>query len=408
MTQELNTDLVRFKFPALASGYTFFDNAGGSQTLGTVADRIRDYLLNTNVQLGASYRISQESGERVDVATRAMTQYINAPSSDEVIMGPSTTALLKILSISLARTWSEGDEIIVTNTDHEANVSPWTALQDQGFTVKIWKANPDTLRLELDDLRALLNGRTRLVAVTHASNILGTINPIKEITRVVHEHGAQICVDGVAYAPHRAIDVQEWDVDYYVFSFYKVYGPHYAMLYARKELFDRLPSHNHYFINEGPYKFQPGNVNFELAHGMGAVPEYLAMLATRHGYPTTDLRTGIVNGFKLIADHEEKLAKHFLDFLNSKSNVRIIGETTHDQSVRVPTISFVVDDKQSESFCLACDPHEIGIRFGDFYAVKLIQDADLERFGGVTRVSMVHYNTIDEVDRLIKILDPLI
>jgi selenocysteine lyase/cysteine desulfurase len=218
-------DFVRQQFPSLAGDWTFFDNAGGSQTLKQVVDRISEYLLTSDVQLGASYAISQLAGDRVAKAAQAMATLINAKSPSEVVMGSSTTLMLRILSLCLSQTWTPGDEVIVTNCDHEANIGPWVDLKKQGIQIKVWRLNPDTLTLHLEDLEQLLSDRTRLVALTHASNLLGTINPIKEIAKVVHAQGAMICVDGVAYAPHRLVDVQDLDVDFYVFSFYKVYGP---------------------------------------------------------------------------------------------------------------------------------------------------------------------------------------
>jgi selenocysteine lyase/cysteine desulfurase len=257
-----------------------------------------------------------------------------------------------------------------------------------------------------------MTDRTRLVAVTHVSNILGRINPIKEIARVVHDRGAMICVDGVAYAPHRCIDVQELDVDFYALSFYKVYGPHYAMLYGKSEHLLAMPGFNHFFIadTDVPYKFQPGNVNFELCYGMLGLWDYLGGFARAHGHsdPGDDRCGQLRLMFDRIASHEEKLADKLLGYLGSKSGVRIIGPATSDSTKRVPTISFVVEGKQSDSITAAVDTHKIGIRYGDFYARRLIEDLGLQPQNGVVRVSMVHYNTLDEVDRLISVLDRLL
>jgi selenocysteine lyase/cysteine desulfurase len=217
----MNLKFVRTQFPALKQDFIYMDNAGGSQTLKNVAERISGYLLQHNVQLGASYKVSQQAGKKLDYATQQVSEYINASRKEEVVIGPSSSMLLRILSLCISKQWQKGDEVIVTNTDHEANVSPWTALQEKGIKVKTWKANPESLELELSDLKKLLNNKTKLVAVTHASNILGSINPIQEIANEVHKAGALICVDGVAYAPHRKVDVQKLDVDFYVFSWYK-------------------------------------------------------------------------------------------------------------------------------------------------------------------------------------------
>ncbi|MEH1902655.1 MAG: cysteine desulfurase-like protein [Nostoc sp.] len=407
----LNLDKVRQYFPALAGEWTFFDNAGGSQTLKKVVDRISEYLLSSDVQLGASYAVSQLAGERLALATRGMATFINANSFKEVVMGPSTTMMLKVLSICLGQTFTPGDEIIVTNCDHESNIGAWVALEKQGMKVKVWQIRPDTLELHLADLEPLMSQRTKLVALTHASNVLGTINPIKEIAAFVHDRNAMICVDGVAYAPHRLVDVQDLDVDFYTLSFYKVYGPHHALLYGKEEHLLKLPGLNHYFIEQTdiPYKFQLGNVNFELSYGMLGLCDYLSELAQLHyGNQTApDLRNQMVQAFDLISIHEEKISDRLLNYLNSKSNVRVIGQSKADRQFRVPTICFVVDEINSSTIPVKIDQHYIGIRYGDFYAKRLIEYLGLASQGGIVRVSMVHYNTLEEVNSLIEAFDQI-
>lgn len=411
MTDSIALDLefVRRQFPALAGDWTFFDNAGGSQTLQRVVDRIGEFLLTSDVQLGASYAVSQLAGERLAKATQAMATLINAADPSEVVMGASTTLLLRILSLCLAKTLEPGDQIIVTNCDHEANIGAWMDLASQGIEINVWRLNPETLELDLADLERLMTPKTRLVAVTHASNVLGTINPIRAIADLVHAHGALICVDGVAYAPHRLVDVQALDVDFYVFSFYKVYGPHHALLYGKREHLLSLPGINHYFIDSTtiPYKFQPGNVNYELSYGMLGLCEYLSELAQRHYGDRTapDLRQQMEQAFELISLHEEALSDRLLSYLTSKPTVRVIGLPNADRRQRVPTLSFVVSEIDSATIPPRIDPYQIGIRYGDFYAKRLIHDLGLQQQNGVVRVSMVHYNTLEEVDRLISHLD---
>ncbi|MEH2326236.1 MAG: cysteine desulfurase-like protein [Nostoc sp.] len=402
----LNLDKVRQYFPALAGEWTFFDNAGGSQTLKKVVDRISEFLLSSNVQLGASYAVSELAGERLASATRGMATLINANSYKEVVMGPSTTMMLKVLSICLGQTFTPGDEIIVTNCDHESNIGAWMALEKQGMKVKVWQIRPDTLELHLADLEPLMSQRTKLVALTHASNVLGTINPIKEIAAFVHDRNAMICVDGVAYAPHRLVDVQDLDVDFYTLSCYKVYGPHHALLYGKEEHLLRLPGLNHYFIEQTdiPYKFQLGNVNFELSYGMLGLCDYLSELAQLHYGDQTapDLRNQMVQAFDLISIHEEQISDRLLNYLNSKSNVRVIGQSKANRKFRVPTISFVVDGMNSSTIPKKIDQDNIAIRYGDFYAKRLIEYLGLASQSGIIRVSMVHYNTIEEVNSLIE------
>jgi len=390
----MDLDHVRAAFPALASGFGFLDNAGGSQTLAVVADRIRDYLLSTNVQLGASYAVSEAAGERVRAAVRATGAFVGTDDPREVVIGSSTTQLLHNLALAMEPDLSPGDEIVVTTADHHANIGPWQRLARRGVVIRTWNVDPDSLRLEEGDLLPLLNARTRLVTFAHVSNLTGSIQDVAAITRIVHAHGARVCVDGVAYAPHRAIDVRAWDVDYYVFSFYKVYGPHLAVLYGKHDLLDALDTINHDFLaGQLPYKLQPGNLNFELTYGVTGIYDYLDTLG------------GKTRAFDSIAAHEERLAAPLLGFLGARRGVRVHGEPTADRSRRVPTISFSVDGRAPEAIVSVVDRFGIGIRHGDFYAKGLVRALGLEQRGGVVRVSMVHYNTAAEIERVIAALD---
>ena len=405
----LNLAAVRAEFPALATDAVFLDNAGGSQVLKRVADRIHDYLLTTSVQLGASYAQSQAASERVLSARHAVAELINAAHDDEVVMGPATTALMFMLTAALLPGIKPGDEIIVTNSDHEANIGGWMRLQQAGAVIKVWEVNRDTLELELADLDRLLNPHTKWLAMTHASNVLGTVNPVAEAAKRVHAVGGKLCVDGVAYAPHRLVDVQASGADIYVFSFYKVFGPHYAVLWGRRDLLLSLPGLNHHFIGAEvlPYKLQPGNVNFELSYGCAGIADYLVEIGSQLGAGGSR-RQRMQAAFDAFAKHEDSLAEKLLAFLRGKKNVRIIG---HDRVVngdRMPTISFVVAGKHSEAIVRHVDKFNIGIRFGDFYAKRLIEALGLQAQGGVVRVSMAHYNTAEEIDRLIAHLDEVI
>ncbi|MBA1257206.1 MAG: cysteine desulfurase-like protein [Pseudomonas sp. PGPPP4] len=404
----LDIAYVRKQFPGLAGDYAFMDNAGGSMVLQGVADRVADYLLNSSVQLGASYAPSVAAGERVMQARRSVMQLINAAHPDEVIMGGSTTHLLQILCRAIAPSIAPGDEIIVTNCDHEANIGPWVRLcADRGATLRVWEVDPDSLELELDDLQALLGDKTRYVAVTHASNILGSINPVAEIARRVHAVGAQLCVDAVAYAPHRLVDVQASGADFYVYSFYKTFGPHFAVLWGRRDLLLDFPSLNHFFIGQEvvPYKLQPGNVNYELSFGCIGISDYLLDIANQLGIQGSE-RERMQAAFDAFEIQEDALAERLLGFLRQRPGVRIIGKTS--VQARVPTISFVVEGVRSEAVVLKVDEQRIGIRFGDFYARRLIEALGLAPQGGVVRVSLAHYNTLEEIDRLIAALDQAI
>jgi cysteine desulfurase family protein (TIGR01976 family) len=405
-------DLVfaRSQFPALAdddSGWVWLDNAGGSQVLLTVVDRIGEYLTTSSVQIGASYAASALAAERLLTAQVRFAEFINASRPEEIVFGPSSSVMVQTLARALAPGLRRGDEVVVSRIDHEANISPWLSLQAQGVIVKFWELNRGTMTLEASDLEPLLSPRTRLVAFTQTTNIFGALIPVTDITAMVHRHGAKVCVDGVAYAPHRQIDVRAWDVDYYIFSLYKVFGPHHAVLYGKFDSLLALAGLSHEFVPQDriPGKLQPGNPNYELSYGAGAIPDYLVELGSRAGdTPAASRRQAMATAFEAIAEHEELLAERVLAFLRSRPDVRIVGPDVSSRGVRVPTISFVVPGRSSPSIVRAVDQHKVGIRFGDFYSRRLIEHLDLTGGEGVVRASFAHYNSLADADRLIEAL----
>ncbi len=407
----LNLDFARAQFPALASGFAYLDNAGGSQILGRVVDRIRDYLLTTNVQHGASYALSQQASARLAEAQAQTAALLNAARPEEIVMGPTTTVLLQWLARAMSSQLAPGDDVIVSRADHESNIGPWVGLEAHGVVVKTWELRPGAYVLDLDDLRSLMTRRTKLVAVTHTSNIFGAIQPVADIARVVHAGGAKLCIDGVAFAPHRGVDVTALDVDYYALSFYKVFGPHHAVLYGKYEHLLELDTLYHYFVpkDKVPYKLQPGNPNYELSYGCIGIGDYLEELGRRSGVAQdASAQAAVAGAWGAIAAHESALAARLLDFLNSHPRVRVLGPATSDGTVRVPTISFVVDGIDARAIVRHTDTRDLGIRHGDFHSRRLVEWLGLGGPSGVVRVSMVHYNSAEEVDRLIAALDAVI
>ncbi len=410
---ELDTDWVRRQFPALESGWAFFDNAGGTLPAVNVIDRVSEYMRRWPVQLGASYAVSQEASAGLERATRAVASLMDRGDgsnidSAQIIWGASTSELLQRLARAMSPRLVAGDEIIVTDIDHEANNSPWRRLANLGVGVREWRLNRATLRLEPDDLAALLNSRTRLVCVTQTSNVLGTILPLGEVTRMVHGSGARICVDAVAYAPHRLLDLIAWDVDYYTFSLYKVFGPHIAVMYGKADALAGLCNINHQFFADGdmPWSLMPGAYPYELGYGALGVTEYLEALAAHHGGAAD--RAPLDVAFSLIEDHETRLLAPLLEFLRERRGVTIFGEPQTDARVRLPTASFTVDGVLSSTIPPRLDPHRIAIRWGDFYAPRLIDALGLGERDGVVRVSLAHYNEASEVERLITTLNEIL
>ncbi len=399
----LDLDFVRAQFPALDTPWALFDNAGGSVPCRQVLERLTDYMAHRQVQLGASYAQSARAMEEVEAGRAAVARLLNADPG-EVVLGASSTALAQLLARALRPLWREGDEVVVTNLDHETNVGPWRALEATGITVREWRFRPETGTLAAEDLEPLLTERTRLVAFTHCSNLAGTFHDVPVLARRIREAGALSCVDGVAYAPHRRVDVDALGVDFYLCSLYKVYGPHQSALFGRRELLERARGQNHFFFEESnvPGKLEPGGVNHELAASLAGVTEYLDAVDRHHfGDDDADPAARLERTFALFARHEERLAAPLLDFLTGRDDVQILGHIGPERARRAPTVSFVVDGIDSSTIPPRLDAREVAVRFGHFYAYRAVRDLGWMERGGVVRASLVHYNSADEVERLV-------
>lgn len=422
---------ARSKFPSLKTGYLFADNAGGSQCLKEVVDRVSDYLLNTNVQLGADYSVSQVSTRRVlSEAPQATATLINAASPDEIVFGSSSTMSTENLARSLEHDIQAGEEIIVTS-EHECNVGPWVrCAKRREATIAHWlprttsARNPYAVTTHISDLVDLINSKTRLVAITACSNILGEFIPVKKVIEAIRKRGKeqgvrkiQVCVDCVAYAPHRRIDVQDWDVDFVVFSYYKVYGPHLSAMYVRKAAHGSLTTLAHYFLDPEAakaYKLQPGGPGYELCYASTGVLSYFFSLDGSSNAKGDSEKLNAT--FDRIAAHEQILVQPLIAFLLSKKDqgVRIVGSESSDKAVRAPTISFVVRPEgkapvSSKAIVTKFDAlGDIGVRYGHFYAHRLLTNLGLNPEDGVVRISLVHYNTSAEVQKLITTLESIL
>ena len=279
---------IRSRFPALAGETVFLENAGGSQVPQSVVDRMRDYMLGSYVQLGASYPLSVRASATVDEA-RSFVKTLFGGGDGAVVLGPSTSALLQMLSDCYARVLEPGREVVVARSGHEANVGPWVRLERVGVKVRWWEVDPDSYDSPIDALEGLLTDRTALVAFPHVSNLLGGIADVAAITKLAHSAGARVVVDGVAYAPHRAMDVEAWGADWYGFSTYKVYGPHMAALWGRREAMAGLEGPNHFFVapDDVPYKLELGGVSHEGCAGLLGVRDYPGIPGCRRSTRST-------------------------------------------------------------------------------------------------------------------------
>ena len=406
---KLDIDYVREQFPAfedpLSSKWSFFENAGGSYVPSNVIERLNHFMTSTKVQPYAEFDTSAIAGDNMDKATNSFAEMINA-GNDEIIIGGSTTMNMYVLSNAIKSLLKPGDEVIVTNQDHEANVGAWRRLADHGMVIKEWQINSDTAELEIDDLKELLSEKTKIVAVTHCSNIVGSINDLKSIAKLVHQYDAYIVGDGVSYAPHGFPDVKDLDVDFYAFSLYKTYGPHLGLLYGKKEILNQLPNQNHEFLEgDVPYTLNPGGPNHEELSCLVGVYEYFINLFEHH-FPgeNPSIREKITKVNELIADHEKEIANPLLDYLSSRSDIRLIGRNKISNKDRAPTIAFTMNNKSSKDLSSELVKHGIATRNDNFYAWRCLMALGIDVDDGVVRTSMVHYNSHEDVEKLINAL----
>ena len=385
------------------------ENAGGSLVPHTVVNRIAAYMRECQVQPGNNAAIARDAEARIAAGHHAVASMINAEPS-EIIIGPSTTRNAMTLALSLRQSFQIGDEVVVTNLDHEANNNYWRKLSESGITVREWRANPETAALETAELERILNERTRLVCFTHCSNLTGQINPVREISRLVHDAGALVCVDGVAYAPHNCVDVKELDVDFYLFSLYKTFGPHLGVMYGKRErLFDTQGMY-FFFHDESdiPVKLNPGAPNHELTAGCAGIDDYIAALEAHHfDDPANDAHTRYRRVYDLFARHERKISSRFLNFAGERDRLRILGPDDANDQKRAPTFSFTIEGIANGDVLEHLESRGIVANAGDFYAPRILRSLGIDAREGVMRASLLHYNTLSETDRLIAALDEI-
>lgn len=406
---ELDVDFVRRQFPPLANGWIMLENAGGSYVPQSVIDRLASYMRELQIQPAWDFGPAAEAQRRIAAGRRLMAEMINA-EPDEVIVGPSTTLNIYLLAQAIRSWFQPGDEVVVTDLDHEANNGAWRRLAEHGLVIREWKIDPNTGELDEAALEALLGPRTKLVCFSHCSNIIGSINDVASIARKVHAVGGLVMVDGVAFAPHRAVDVKALDVDFYAVGLYKVFGPHQALLYGKRELFLKARGQNHYFIDEDniPLKLLPGGVNHEFTASLVGLADYFDAVYRHHfKAPENSFTRRVQRVYELFQRHEAALANRTLDYLRSKPGVRIHGQGTA-RGTRAPTISFTVAGKNSRELAEALNREKIAIGYGDFYARRCIEALGVAGQEGVVRIGLAHYNTMAEIERTIAALDRII
>jgi cysteine desulfurase family protein (TIGR01976 family) len=407
-----DVEALRAGFPALrreqdGRPVVFLDGPGGTQVPQRVVDAVARYLTDTNANAGGAFATSEASDAMVDEAHAAVADFLGAGSPEEIKFGYNMSTLTLHIGRSIGATMGPGDEIVVTTLDHEANVSTWEAMAaDRGVTVRKVDIRADDVTLDLEDLESKLNARTRLVAVGYASNAVGTINPVREIVARAHEVGALTYVDAVAYAPHAPIDVAAIDTDFLVCSAYKWFGPHLGALYGKADVLDSLPA---FKVRPAHDRFETGTAAFESIAGTLAATDYLRDVGRRFGEPAgTSRRDELVAGMRAIVDYERALVTTLIDGLQAIPGLTIHGITDPARSAeRVPTVSVSIDGVHPRAAAEELGRRGIFVWDGDFYATGLIERLGKADGGGVLRLGLVHYNTADEVGRVLEEVERL-
>ncbi|MCB1889375.1 MAG: aminotransferase class V-fold PLP-dependent enzyme [Rhodocyclaceae bacterium] len=402
----LDLDFVRTRFPAFAepslSGTAFFENAGGSYACGPVVDRLATYYRRLKVQPYGSYPASQEAGAWMDAAYRQLAPYLGVPE-DWLHFGPSTSQNTYVLAQACRRWLAPGDEVVVTNQDHEANSGVWRCLAGDGIVIREWCVEPDSGHLDPARLTALLGARTRLVCFPHCSNIVAEINPVAEIADMAHRHGARCVVDGVSFAGHGLPDVAALGADAYLFSLYKTFGPHQGLMAIRPDFLERLGNEGHFFNAEQTRKrMNPAGPDHAQVAAAAGIAEYFDALDAHHypNAPATD-RPARVRG--LLHAAEEPLLARLLDGLGRLPGLRVLGPT--QARGRAATVSVLPRDTPPQVLAAGLAEQGLMVGAGHFYAVRLLEAMGVAPAPGVLRLSMVHYNGADDVERLLAALD---
>jgi cysteine desulfurase family protein (TIGR01976 family) len=409
-TKSFDIAWVREQFPSLSLQYSrhpsaFLDGPAGTQVPKQVMDAVQYYFLGANANTYGAFLTSRRANEMILSARAAMADFFNC-DSNEVVFGQNMTTITFALSRAIARELKPGDEIVVTTLDHDANVAPWRALEEKGVVIRQVDIHESDCTLDLDELKRKISAKTKLVAVGYASNIVGTINPVAEITKLAHAAGALMFIDAVHYAPHGPIDVRALDCDFLVCSPYKFFGPHMGTLYGKKEHLERFkPYKVRPATDASPECWETGTQVQELIAGIAAAVDYLAELG-RHCDPSVKTRReALLAAYRATRRYETTLIAKLIEGLQAIPGVQIFGITDSNRfDERCSTLSFRLGDHHPTKIATFLGDRGIFTWDGNFYALNLSERLGVEQKGGVLRVGLVHYNTAEEVDRLLAAL----
>ena len=410
---EFDSAWVRAQFPSLAmkvNGHeaVFFDGPAGTQVPRQVMDAVTNYFMTANSNNCGAFLTAQRTDEVILDARRAMADLLNA-SPEEISFGPNMTTLTFALSRAIARELNADDEIVITLLDHDANFSPWKALEERGVKIRVVDFDVRDCTLKMDELRAAINSKTRVVAVGYAANAVGTINDVHEVVRLAHSAGALAFIDAVHYAPHGPIDVRALDCDYLVCSTYKFFGPHIGVTYARADVGRRFQPYKvrpqYDFI---PDRWENGTQNHECLAGVTAAVDYLAELGRRVAPDSLNRRAALLAAYAAIQKHESALVTKLIDGLLAIPGLKFYGITDHARfDSRVPTVAVRLDGYSPLQLATFLNSRGIFTWDGNYYALNLTERLGVEKDGGMLRIGIVHYNTAAELDRLLVALREL-
>lgn len=390
---------VRAAFPALQNedNFIFLDNAAGAQSPRAVLEAVAHHLLHRNVQRGGRYRHSMEVDQAIADARASVALLVNARHPDEISFGMNATSFMRLISLAIGQSLKDRREIIITDLDHESNISVWLALEREGAKIVWWHFREDG-RLHPEDLEKLLSPRTRIVACTLASNALGSILDVAEVSKRAHAAGAEVFIDAVHYGPHAPIDVQAFGCDYLVCSGYKIFSPHMGFLWGRREILDALPTFREDFVPDTtPSKLEIGTYIYENVAGMDAAVRYLEDLGRSIDPAAPSRRAALVASAEAIRDYEARLTEAMLDAL-AAAKATVYGITAKDKiSHRTPTLCFNLPGHSPAKVTEELARRNIGVRDGHMYSPRLMQRLGLTKESGAVRASLVHYNTLEEV-----------
>ena len=416
----LDVQVVRQQFPSLDRPAIFLDNPAGTQIAKPSLERINKYLLECNANHGGSFETSRKSDEILDEAHAAMADFLNAARPEEIIFGNNMTTLTLHISRSLARNLKEGDDILVTRLDHDANIAPWMLVaEDKGCNL-IWvDIDVEQGKLDLDDFARALERKPKIAAFGYASNLLGTVNPVKKLTKMAHDAGALVYIDAVQYAPHGPIDVQDIGCDFLVCSSYKFFGPHAGTLYGRYDLLDELKAYKvRPAANELPYKFETGTQNHEGIAGVLGALEYFEWMANQFGGDQAQAwkeagfsgrRLVLKQAMSVMQEYETELSRALIQAIESVPGTRVHGVTDMDRlNERVPTVSFTLEGRRPEEIADELGKQNIYVWNGHNYAIAIVERMGLLDAGGMIRVGPVHYNTLGEIEEFREVLSNIV